>query len=330
MSSRFFLQALIIFWSGLAFAFEMKTNVKVAEPLYIDLYDSYQAVGEVKVTASRDFYAKIPGTVTYITKKQGDSIKTGEVILEINGPAAHAMHEKGLSAFKAADFSFKKDQALFDKKLISEDAFKKAKLNYETARHDYQKAMQEYSEMVILAPFDGQLGVMSHNIGDNLASGDYLLSITSGNETEILAYLPEKLIDQVKPGTKVEVFLSKNENVASHVITTSPHLSKSSGSFITKIAADIKGIKHGGYVKIKFFLNQHAGLTIPESVVQKNESGSFVFIVDDESKAKQVYVTLGTRLDGRIEVISGLVEGQKVIIEGLTSLKKDSLVKVME
>lgn len=329
MFSRHFLQALIIFWSGLAFAFEMKTNVKVTEPLRIDLYDSYQAVGEVKIATSRDFYTKIPGTITYITRKQGGSIKAGDVIVEINGSVAHAMHEKSLSAFKAADFSFKKDQALFNKKLTSEDAFRKAQLNHETAKHDHEKAVQEYSEMVIVAPFDGDLGVTTHHVGDNLANGDYLLSMTNGNEAEVIVYLPEKLINQVRPDTKVELLFSKNENVAGHVIATSPHISKTSGNFVAKIASDIKGLKHGSYVKIKFFLNQHSGLVVPEAAVQKNEDGSFVFIAE-ESSAKQVHVILGTRLDGNVEVLNGLTEGQKVIVEGLTSLKKGSPVAVME
>lgn len=330
MSFKYFLQALIIFWSGLAFAFEMKTGVKLTEVSRADLYDSYQAVGEVKIVASRDFYTKIPGTITYITKKQGDSIKAGEVILEINGSATHAMREKTLSSLKAAEFSFKKDQSLFDKKLISEEAFRKAKLNYETAKHEHEKTMQEYSEMVILAPFDGHLGVTPHCLGDNVSAGDYLLSITNGDETEVVTNLPTKLIDSVKDDTKVELLFSKDKNVAAHVIATSPHISKNSGSFIVKIAADTKDLRHGDFVKVKFFLNQHAGLVIPESAIQRNEDGSFVFILGDEFKAEQVYVTLGTRLGGKVEILRGLIEGQKVIVEGLTSLKKGSAVKVME
>lgn len=329
MSFRYLLQALIILWSGLVFAFEMKVGVKLAEATSSDLYESYQAVGEVKVATSRDFYAKIPGTITYITKKQGDSIKAGEVILEINGAATHAMRAKTLSAFKAAEFSFKKDRALFEKKLISEDAFRKAELNYETTKHEREKALQEYSEMVILAPFDGHLGVMPHNLGDNVSSGDYLLSITSGNEAEVVVNLPEKLIDLVNEGTKVELLLGRDKNVTANVIAASPHISKNSGNFLAKIAADAKDLKHGSYVKVKFFLNPRIGLVVPESAVQKSEDGSFIFTVK-ESRAEQVYVTLGTRLGGKVEVLSGLTKGQKVIVEGLTHLKNGSPVKIMD
>lgn len=329
MFSKYFLQVLIILWSGLAFAFEIKTNVKLTQALRADLYDSYQSVGEVTIAQSRDFYAKIPGTITHITKKQGESIKTGEIILEINGASSRALHEKALAAFASADFTFKKDQKLFDKKLISEDLFRKTKLNYETAKHELEKARQEYNDMVITAPFDGVLGATTYHLGDNVTSGDYLLSITKGDDKEVMAHLPGKLIDKIKPDTKVELLFGKDESATGHIIATSPHISKASGNFIIKIAADIKSLKHGSYAKVKFFLNQHSGLVVPESAVQKNEGGSFVFTAS-EGRAKQVYITLGTRLGRNVEVLSGLTEGQSVIVEGLTNLSEGSPVKTME
>lgn len=330
MSFKYFLQALIILWSELALAFEMKSNVKLTQVLRSDLYDAYQAIGEVKIATSRDFYAKTPGTITYITNKQGSSIKAGEVILEINGAAAHAMHEQTKSNIEAAEFSFKKDRALFDKKLISTEAFTKAKLNYETARYEHEKTMQQYYETVILAPFDGHLGAISYSIGENANAGDYLLSITNGNETEVTVSLPAKIIDLVDNSTKVELSSGKDKNITAKIIAKSPHISKNSGSFIVKIAADAKNLRHGDHVKVKFFLNQHLGLVIPESAIQKHEDGSFVFVVNSESKAEQVHVVLGTRLSGKVEILDGLKEGQKIIIEGLTSLKKDSPVQVIE
>lgn len=329
MFPKYFLQALIILWSGLAFAFEMKTNVKVTEVTNLDLHESYQTTGEVKITQSRDFYAKTSGAITYITNKQGTPVKFGEVIIEIDGRSSKAMHEKALATFASADFTFKKDQKLYEKKLISEDLFKKSKLNYETAKHEFEKTKQEYEGLIITAPFDGNLGATNFYVGDNVISGDYLISITGGGVNEIIAHLPEKLIDKVKSATQVEVLLGNNKNAVGHIIATSPYLSKNSGNFTVKIATSDKGLKHGSFVKLNFLVNEHKGLVIPESAVQKNESGSFVFALS-EDKAKQVYITLGTRAGNKVEVLSGLSEGQKVIVEGLTNLNEGAAVKVME
>jgi len=326
---RFLSLALIIFWSALGFSFEMKVSVKVAEPNYIELHDLYQATGECKASSSRDFYAKISGTISKVTKNQGQFIKAGDVIIEIDGELAHAMQAKALAVFKSAEFTLKNDKVLFAKKLISEGAFGQSQAAFERARYDLEKATADYHNMVIIAPFDGQVGVIKSRVGDNIATGDYLVSITSGKAHEIIVYLPQKLMPLVKIGGKVEVVASASEFLQAEIISSSPHISQATGTFTVKVATnDLDTMKHGSFAKVKFYLNPHKGLAIPEKAIMRNEKGSFVFVVEKD-KAKLVYVTLGTRLGDKAEIVSGLTDSSKVVVEGIASISDGSKVTII-
>jgi RND family efflux transporter MFP subunit len=292
-------------------------KVTIATAIMQEVYDGYEGIAESKNSSSRDFYAQSAGVITDVITKQGSLVKKGDIILKINGPLAEAQYQ-------SATKTLQRSKTLLAKKIIADAAFENAKTAFENARKIYEN-------MVIIAPFDGKIGVIEHEVGDQVNIGNYLVSITSGAKAEFLVTLPEKLINIIKDDTKVQIWHDGNYHDGVKVSAISPYISKESGGFSVKITSttDTDKITHNSFTKIKFFLNAHNALTIPEKSVMKNDIGNFVFLVSDDNIVKQTYVTLGYRLDGKIEVISGLKEDDKVILEGLTNVYDGSTVEVL-
>lgn len=292
-------------------------KVRVVETTMQDLYDEYQAIGECKESSSRDFYAQSSGPITYINPNQGSEVKAGDIILKINGPLADA-------SYQSAAKTLQRNKILLEKKIISPAAFEKAKTDFETAR-------KAYDNMVITAPFDGKIGVIPYEVGDIVTISDYLVSITSGSKTEFLVTLPEKLMNIVNNHTKVMIWHDGDYKEEGKISAISPYITKESGGFSVKITTtNSSKIIHNSITKIKFFLNPHNALVIPEKTVMKNDSGNFVFLVTAENIVKQTYVTLGSRLNGNIEITNGLTKGDRVILEGLTNVSNDAIVEIIK
>lgn len=292
-------------------------KVTIATAIMQEIYDEYEGIAESKNSSSRDFYAQSAGTITDVIAKQGSFVKKGDIILKINGSLAEAQ-------FQSAAKMLQRNKLLLAKKIIANAVFEKAQAEFENARKIYEN-------MVIIAPFDGKIGVIGYEVGDQVNIGNYLISITSGAKAEFLVTLPEKLINIVKDNTKVQIWHDGNYHDGVKISAISPYVSKESGGFSVKVTSttDNNQITHNSFTKIKFFLNTHNALVIPEKSVMKNDIGNFVFLVSDDNMVKQTYVTLGYRLDGKIEVISGLKENDKIILEGLTNVYDGSTVEVL-
>jgi membrane fusion protein (multidrug efflux system) len=71
-------------------------------------------------------------------------------------------------------------------------------------------------------------------------------------------------------------------------------------------------------------------LTVPELAVIGEGSGAFVWKVDDANEASRVEIRAGTRRDGRVEVLSGLEEGARIVSEGTVKLRGPGPVKPVE
>lgn len=89
-------------------------------------------------------------------------------------------------------------------------------------------------------------------------------------------------------------------------------------------------LKSGMFARIMIFAGKHTeALVIPADALVKEDSGDFVYVVED-STAKKVRVRLGIRQDNKIEILAGLEENKKILVFGQQGLKDGSEVNVIE
>lgn len=80
-----------------------------------------------------------------------------------------------------------------------------------------------------------------------------------------------------------------------------------------------KRLKPGMFASLELTLRIREGaIVIPEAAIVQalDESRAMIYVIDDENRAQMVQVQLGVRMPGEVEVLSGINEGQRVIVEG--------------
>jgi len=307
---------LVIFlWPAISFSEDaiQHTYVEVKDVRLAKLHETYDATGECILSQNIDFFARESGVITELNS--ADSVKAGDVIIKINGPAIEAK-------YNAAEISFKRDSTLFAKNIISVEAIDRARINFENAKLDYEN-------MIIKAPFDGAVGVIKKKVGDRVFAGEYLVSVTQGHSKEIVLQLPSKLIKNITKDTEVKV-LEDTSWVSAKITSMSQYLSRESGNFLVKVALDDQNdLLHKSFVQVRFIFNEHEALVVPESAIMRNDKGTFVFVVND-STAKRVNITTGIKMSGLVEVLSGLNVGDVIVVEGITKIYDNSKVSVLK
>lgn len=87
--------------------------------------------------------------------------------------------------------------------------------------------MNSYNDMVLIAPFDGYIGIIKSKIGDKIKQGDYLFSIIAQNFTtnNILMELPEGLYTQVSESTNLVITDNKGGLINGKIAEISQYVS---------------------------------------------------------------------------------------------------------
>ncbi|WP_417904802.1 efflux RND transporter periplasmic adaptor subunit [Candidatus Tisiphia endosymbiont of Micropterix aruncella] len=308
-------------------------GVKATKVQMADLYNVFSVIGQCKSGMSRDYYANVSGRLDLVSTSQGGKIHQGDVLLIIDQDLAMSIKSQVEVSLRKAKASYNRNKELLAKKYISSDVLDKFSSELEEAKLAFAKAMNSYNDMVLIAPFDGYIGIIKSKIGDKIKQGDYLFSIIAQNSTtnNILMELPEELYNQVSESTNLVITDNKGGLINGKIAEISQYVSDN-GTISAKIIVDSNSnIVHGSYVNIDLILNKHRNLAVPNQSVQSNNKGEYFVYKLNDNKVQQLYVTLGTSLNGLTEIISNEIkEGDMVVLEGVTKIYDGSVVKLLD
>ncbi|MFK8039779.1 MAG: efflux RND transporter periplasmic adaptor subunit [Rickettsiaceae bacterium] len=297
-----------------------------------EFYDIYNSTAKVRGSQSRDIYSQVTGKITSISENQGEMINAGSMIIAIDQDVANSLLEKAKANYSYTQFFYNKELVLSKKNIISNEVLKKSYSTMQDSFNQLQNAINTYNKMIITAPFDGKIGVTKFQIGDNIKIGDYIISIISLHDYIMFADLPPNLLGKVNKDTTIYVIPANGEKIQASVDSVSEYLSNN-GSITAKIIIHDKHhqLIFGDYAKLKLIINPHRALGVPQRATLRNDKGTFVYKIDENNLVKQVYITVGSRTDNMIEVVSGdLDSGDKIVLEGLTKIRENSIVKIIE
>lgn len=323
-----------------------------------DVTPSFQLVGRVEAQSKVDIRARVSGFLTKRDFQEGTQVTAGQLLFEIE-PDVYQLQvqqsEADLASAKAnlsranADFTRQKDlkkrgvasQADFDKVKAEQLV---AKANALKAQAQLKKAQLDLSYTKIYSPIDGRVAREKYSVGNLLSTNsEVLTTVTRMDPIHITLSVSEKsMLEARRRGINL-----KNPPVA-------PTIKLSDGSFYPEPGkfnyvdtsvntstdtilvraefANSRGVLLPGELVQVVITDKKTvmGLVVKQSAVQKDKQGYFVLVVTQDNVVSVKRITVGQQIDGEWEVLTGLNEGDKVIIEGLQKVRAGGSVNPME
>jgi len=185
----------------------------------------------------------------------------------------------------------------------------------------------------IVAPFSGILG--KRGISEDTLGTGSLLIVTLDDSTTIFSDLkiPEIYAGILKKGLPIEVKFAayKNKTYKGEIESVASRIDAQTRSILTrvKIKNENSELIPGSLLEIQIKYNIRDALSVPDTSVMNQGTKKFVYKVLENSTADKLEVTTGTRYEGNIEILSGLIVGDKVVAEGLTKVRPGAKIKPM-
>lgn len=191
------------------------------------------------------------------------------------------------------------------------------------------------AQTVIRAPADGLIMRRDAHLGDITAMNKTLFQMVRDNRLELRAQVAEIDLHQIHEGQKVAVTDSTNSSfsVEGVVREVSPMIDQDMRLGTVRI--DVPGAKNGerGFKPGNFAhgtidVGTKRALTVPASAVLSRDNKSFVYVVTADNTVAARDVKTGERIGGYAEVLTGLSDGETVVVRGAGFLKNGDLVRV--
>ncbi|TKG95963.1 efflux RND transporter periplasmic adaptor subunit [Puteibacter caeruleilacunae] len=288
--------------------------------------------GSIQAATITMLSTRLMGQVSAVNVDIGDKVRKGELLLKLRSndvKAKKAQVEANLlelsSALKNAEKDLKRIKTLHGQKSASDKELDDIETHVAMLNAKKQAAeemLKEVEELltyaIIRSPYSGTITSKNIQVGDMANPGMPLLGLESGKGFEVVAKVPEHLINQVHKGTEVEVGINtipakRYRGVISQVSTSGANTGTQFEMKVTITDPDIKELRTGMFARVYAEGDAvHKVLIHKDALVEKGQLQA-VWTVSQSNKALLRYVRLGKNYDDKIEVLSGLQAGERII-----------------
>ncbi|KFA93722.1 efflux RND transporter periplasmic adaptor subunit [Archangium violaceum] len=309
------------------------------------------AVGSVEAFEQVQITARVAGVVEQVRFMEGQSVKKGEVLAEIEPArygiavrAAQASLEKALAAKAEADAAAGRRAAANEAKpgLLPAEQIDTAEARARTAAADASaaKAAVDQAELnqrdaYVKAPMEGVLQTRTVQTGQYVQPGTVLATLLRRDPLLLRFTVPESDVGRVKPGMPARFTVRSDSRTymgkISYVADAADPASR-----MVKVTAEVRGedakaLRPGAFATVTVPVDTAQGApVIPQTAVRPSERGFLTFVVQD-GKARARVVELGLRTaDGLVEVREGLKPGEQLVVRGGEALKDGAGVRIAE
>ena len=193
-------------------------------------------------------------------------------------------------------------------------------------------ARARLNDLTIRAPFSGVLGFREVGKGAYIDSGDVITSLDDLSVIKVDFHLPERLLTHIQVGQQVSAANTAYENkeFIGKITAIDSRIDSSTRSIKVRASINNEALKlHPGMLlNISVLLQVEKILQLPESSIIPIENIHYVF-VESEGKAVRKAIKIGRRHPGVVEVVSGLIEGDQVVVEGALKLRDGSAISII-
>jgi multidrug efflux pump subunit AcrA (membrane-fusion protein) len=189
-----------------------------------------------------------------------------------------------------------------------------AQMEQARAAAEGARVMLSYTE--IRAPFAGRLVKKMVDVGDMAAPGQPLFFVEISSRPELHAFVSDSLIPHLRIGQAMEVQIDAlNRSLTGDLREIILKSDPATRTVLVKIGLPSDtGLVNGLFGRLKVPYGNYEALVIPSVAVREVGQLYLVDVLDGEGSPQRRFVTLGPHHDGRVEVLSGLKEGEEVVI----------------
>ena len=277
-----------------------------------------EVVGTVRSRQRAVVEAKVSGRVLEYTATPGAMVKAGDLLARLDVQEIQAKVDQARAMLDQAKRDFERQKQLIASNATTRQEFDatEARVKIGTGAVSEAETMMSYAK--VTAPFDGVVTRKLADVGDLAMPGKPLLEIEAPTSLRFEADLPEAILDRVKLGEKMAVRLAKV--IEGTVSEISPVADPVSRTFNVKLdLPPTDGLRTGQFGRVSVPVAEVKLLLVPQSAVLKRGQMELVFVAKD-GKAALRLVKTGKVLESRIEVLSGLEEGEQIIVSETAQL----------
>jgi RND family efflux transporter MFP subunit len=305
--------------------------------------------GQTRAYIEAPIFAQTTGYLKKWYFDIGARVKAGEILAEIDTPQVDQQYNQARAQLRVAEAArdlaeatFRRDQDLFNRKVISAQDFDTASDNTRQSQATVLADQASVSALEALenfktvkAPFDGIVTERDTDIGNYVASGTgtQLFRIAQIAPLRVYINVPQTFSRFVKPGTQADLTLNElpSRKFSAHVTSTAGAIDPASRTLLTELEVpnDTGEVLPGSYAQISLKLEgDTSAVLVPSNALLFRSEGASVGLVDPDGKVEIRKIVINRDLGDKLQISEGISKSDQVIVNPSDGLADGMMVKI--
>lgn len=296
--------------------------------------DRIEAVGTARAREAVTVTTRISGIVAAIHFREGQVVKAGDVLVELDRTQVTAELDQARAALDDSRQQLARARALRATQAVAEARIDQLEASTRSAEARVRQVQARIEEMKIVAPFDGRVGIRQVSLGALVPPGTAVTTLDDLSRMRIDFTVPELFVARLRAGMPVlatsPAFGERRFEGVVTVVDTRIDPATRAVRLISEFPNADEALKPGLFMTVVLTVETRDGaLLVREDAIDPIADKAFVYVVR-QGRAVRQEVRLGTRLPGEVEVLSGVARDEMVVVRGLQRLRNGVPVQVTE
>ena len=269
--------------------------------------------------------------IATVVAEVGDVVKKGQVLATLSQESLLAERDQLKAAVQEAKASLEEASAnvrraetvgasgaLSEQQLDEYRAtLTRAKAELASAQAELKSTEIKLNQTRIVAVDDGVVSSRSALLGEVVSAGTELFRLVRQGRIEWQAELDAQQLAQVEVGDTAQLTLPGGTSVQGEVRIVSPTVDRDTGRGLVYLTVPKDSPARAGmYASGEIELAPSQALTVPDTAVVLRDGRSYVFVVEEDQRVRQIPIETGRRRNGEVEITKGLSGGERLALSG--------------
>lgn len=297
----------------------------------VSISEKIDVPGSLLANEATDIHPEISGRLVQLNVAEGKFVTKGALLAKIYDGDLQAQLKKLQVQLEIAKTNEERSAQLLKIQGISKADYDASALNVSNTQADIDITRANITKTEIRAPFTGKLGLKNISPGAYVTPSTVLASIQEVNVLKLDFTVPEKYSSQMNVGRTVSFTTEgSTKTYTAKVMATESSVTQDTRTLTVRaiVQNNDAALVPGSFAKVMLrFEPDPNALMVPSQAIIPQARGKKVVVYRD-SVARFVDVTTGIRDSARVQVLTGLKQGDTIIITGLLSIKPDGKVQI--
>jgi membrane fusion protein (multidrug efflux system) len=306
--------------------------VEVAAVRLGTVRERVESIGTMRANESVTVTAKQMGTVEVIAFNEGQRVRSGAVLVELEARERRADGDQAKAQADEIRQRLDRSKALRGTGSVTEARIDELESQLRAAEARVRATNARQADARITAPFDGRVGMRQVSLGALVSPGTPVTTLDDVSKVKLDFGVPETVLGRLKPGLSVvartTAYAGRTFSGQVTVIDTRVDPVTRSVRINALFENADEALKPGMFLNVELALAQRDNtLLVPEEALLAEGLKQFVYVVKD-GRVQRREVKIGQRQQGEVEVLEGVAADDQVVVRGLQKIRDGQAVTV--